>query len=177
MGGGRRDRTRSGHLGKVSPLLQVAQGLLGFGLARGADMGQAQHPIPLTRRKTLPHLFYREIYIREDGPHGVLVNQFFAPFPLPLAGELRGLLQPPLPRLHEHQFHVDHGLQVEAPRLEALFGVAVVGGGLGAELAQICEPDRFVADPSDHVAIHFRLATAPPQRREGDSHNDPSEHR
>ena len=55
-------------------------------------MGQAQHPIPLAGRKTLPHTFYCEIYIRENGPHGVLIDQFLAPFPIPLAHELHRLI-------------------------------------------------------------------------------------
>ena len=104
-------------------------------------MGQAQHPIPLAGRKILTHTIHGEIYIRENGPHGVLIDQFLAPFPIPLTHELHCLIQPLLLRREEHQLHVDHRLQVEAPRLEALFGVAVVGGGFFAELAQVCEFD------------------------------------
>ena len=127
--------------------------------------------------KLLTHTFYREIYIREDGPHGVLIDQFLALFPIPLTHELHCLIQPLLLRRNEHQFHIDHRLQVEAPRLEALFGVAVVGSGFFAELTQVCELNLFVAYSSDHIAIYLRSASTPPQRREGDSYNGQSEHR
>ena len=139
-------------------------------------MGQAQHPIPLVRRKILTHTVHCEIYIREDGPHGVLIDQFFAPFPVPSAHEFHCLIQPLLLRRDEHQLHVDHRLQVEAPCLEPFFGVAVVGGGFFAELAQVCEFDLFVAYLGDHIAIYLRPAATPPQRCKGDSHNGPSEH-
>ena len=92
VGSRRCNRIPAGHLGKIPPLLQIAHGLLGFCRAGGADMGQAQHPIPLVRCKILTHFVHGEIYIREDGPHGVFIDQFLAPFPLPLTHELHGLI-------------------------------------------------------------------------------------
>ena len=86
---------------------------------------------------------------------------------LPFTQKRRILVEALLPGFEQHQFHIDHAVEVVAPHLDALLFRAEQSGYIRIEPKQVFDRNLHGIDPGYHIVVRW-VATAEQQQKKRD---------